>query len=365
MLPFLAYPKRYTQSALAQDNLTFIGEKMRLGRGWQRALFLATFYLPIPILTLFAVPVNRFLVIAAIYFPLMLPHWITSLQTTALASAVIGQQREPKVWANLIQEGHTAYEIVLGDWWAVVKTRWKAHLAAMGLRIFAVLGLVTYFFIIGESQCPPGLNGFCYGFITLESKDISYILRFLLSEFPSVTLSIFALVAFTAVDLAIASLIGILVGLICTPKQVTIIAFLGRIAGYGLLIGLLLLGGSLLPVAKQWATQRYSENSQESWEYQTSMITVPVRNFTLSIEGIQTLLAQGMDAGTLNSTQFFRGFNYYYANNISFQWATWTMLKGLTLSLIGLLIRACLFWLGIRWAIRLAIQHRATSPRLE
>ncbi len=353
MLPFLAYPRRYTQSDIVQSDLAFIEEKVREGKRWRTALALATFYIPVVVLILFVVPVNRFLVIAAIYFPLMLPHWIVSLRTVSLAAEVVERQRDTI-------NSYDVYQFVLGKWWTVIRSRWKPHLVALALRGFAVIGLVMYFFVISYYQCLPGLNGFCYGYYYLSNITIQNLIQFALSNFPTVAISALFLLLFGAVELGASSLIGIIASLL--RKNGVKTGMSARIIFAGMAVTLMLLGWAVVQGANRWALSQGHDSMYSN--YYMENVSVPLKNTKLIVEALQTIFSAAIDAGTLNSAQFFR----YDAAMIYYPLLTlplnMSIVKAVIVSIAGLCVYVGLLWVGLQWAIQLALQRGAMPPKI-
>ncbi len=74
----------------------------------------------------------------------VITHFGIILNTLYIASsAVAREKRETQRWDALILTGVSARAIVLGKWWAIIRTLWREYLLLTVLRTIAILYLTT------------------------------------------------------------------------------------------------------------------------------------------------------------------------------------------------------------------------------
>jgi hypothetical protein len=87
----------------------------------------------------------------AFYILLTLFHFYLMFRTLQLSSnAIAREKRDPERWEALLMTGISGREIVLGKWWATMRTMWKHYLFLAFLRIGHLMAIV----FIGHNLIP-------------------------------------------------------------------------------------------------------------------------------------------------------------------------------------------------------------------
>lgn len=173
MLPFLAFPRHFTQTPIAKEGLRFLRKQMPARLRWWHMIeallimvCLVTAIVPafIPIFT-----VRRML---AIYLPTVLLSWLVIARTILCGAALGSREQALGMWDDLVLTRMDAQQIILGKWWATVRYCWWGHAWMIVLRFITAYNVAAFFRFVpaaGQSGvtlgniCPIGMNAFCYG----------------------------------------------------------------------------------------------------------------------------------------------------------------------------------------------------------
>ena len=167
MLPFLAHPKRYTNSIIVTAELQFLRrEGDRWSRGWLGWLgkIMFIFAAGAAVLPLFVYMTEDRLgtllvLVAVVYFF----HLSVSVRTLLLASNAIGREKQSDNWESLVLTGVDARRLILGKWWAVIKYVWKTHALSALLRVGLAYGVAQRLNAVGSAGNCAGITApFCY-----------------------------------------------------------------------------------------------------------------------------------------------------------------------------------------------------------
>jgi hypothetical protein len=341
LLPFLAYPKRYTEGPIAQAELSHL-RKTESRHRWLRPITEALFALAcgaamIPFVTFVSGPKVLLLIIMAVAI-YSFQLWVV-LRTLMLASVAIAREKTLENWENLILTGLDARQIVLSQWWAIIRYTWREYFVAALLRIVLAYGFAQYCWSITAYTtlsgfeaytCPVIMKAFCYGTSPAIGGNPPELLK--------VVAAVIATMTYSFVEAALIIAIGLFAALMLTHY--------GRVVlGLVLRVSLLLAGIGLTAMLSN--QQHTYDGKAISFEYYAFYGT------KLS-EAVQVTASSLVDSGTLLAADLMR---LDSENGRVFH-----TFRTLASAAAGLTIYTFMIWLFLRLAQMIAVRQNALRP---
>lgn len=366
MLPFLAHPKRYTNTIIVKTELKYLQhEGDRWTRGWLEWLgkILFIFASGAAVLPLFVyMTEDRFgillILIAVIYFF----HLCVSVRTLLLASNAIGREKQFENWESLVLTGIDARRLILGKWWAVVKYVWKTHALSALLRLGLAYGVAQRLNSMGGTENCTGITApFCY-----VSHNYPYS-PVLLSNplIPKVIIAGGLCLIFAMVELTFLVALGLFAALLVHRHNLmrSIVSLCFRATLIVCILSFLKLPlangnynndafhGALLTMLNQvYCIQNYGA---DNCKIQPDSSSVYHYSFALALEYSKFVITPLADSGTLITADLMRPFPVIGLFHI---------LRDFYLSAISLLLFLAITWFCLRYAQILAVRQHALRP---
>lgn len=344
MLPFLAYPRRFTQHAVTaywRDALHKHRSKgHRIGLWIEIALFIVAFALT---LMPFFTPVHTFERAKLIYIPQLLVGGAIAIRTFVCASWLVRQERNAAAWQDITLTGLDARQLVLGKWWVIVRYMWKHYRVLLVLKVFVAYALATHFYYSSSATCTWGLNAFCYGYPTFLPDTIP-ALRIPFVYAPLMAIAIMLLILFTLMETALVAAIGLLTTYLWKRRNGVIPGTFLRFWLIFFAMTLLIAGNQQRNLAERKVAVRNCD-CYEAWKAEIQ----PSYEIDM-VETLQTAVSTLMDGGTLMATQFMRG-QIGENNTILF------IIRSLGAAFGGLILNCILLWVFIRAAVKQVVDQ--------
>ncbi|MBX3082076.1 MAG: hypothetical protein KF716_10620 [Anaerolineae bacterium] len=351
MLPFLAFPRHFTETPIAREGLRFLRQQMPARLHWWHMIeallivvCLVTAIVPafIPIFT-----VRRML---AIYLPTVLLSWLVIARTILCGAALSSREQALGMWDDLVLTRMDAQQIILGKWWATVRYCWWSHAWMIVLRFITAYNLMFFFvFVPGAGWlgatpgniCPAGMNAFCHGINPTHVNVFYYI--YAQPIFFLGLIGIGVLIMSAVLELVLSAAIGIGGAMLSSSTNrawapVILRSLIGTLAVAVMVIGSLFYD----------ATFKGMDNGR--W-VDTAINLSQDRRIDL-LETLQTAVSPLADHGILMTTNFLRPSGYSNTSAFQVRQAVSVILNWLLFALIILIV--------MRVTIDAAVQRHAS-----
>jgi hypothetical protein len=142
------------KSPITRTELFYQQRSQAPNRRWRRPLFyslmtlLSLFSVIVGVITLsggFVEEAPARVVLTVFYVLMIILHFNWMLRTLTLASAAVTREkRDAERWEALLLTGVTGREIVLGKWWATIKTMWRSYVFLAFVRATTIISLSNF-----------------------------------------------------------------------------------------------------------------------------------------------------------------------------------------------------------------------------
>lgn len=346
-------PRRYIFSPAAKIELAYLRRRL-VGRGrWLRFMdglfiLLCLWVATIPLRIYVTHDTRNWIFL--MMFVISGVQFTVWLRTLMLANASIAREYSPGRWDVFILTGMDAQQIVLGKWWAVIRYTALSHIFAAFLRLGLALAYAQYMhFGFSPMKCPFGGAAFCH-----VSWGYDYVwnginLRLHYTELQpalwKIVLAAVILIAFSLLEVALLSAIGIMSALLM-PRNLRLLTAL-------LLRGILFLGAVTSIFATEFNGRIInSVSGYECTEYYYPSFAYVCPDWALLMETTEIGLSSFGDNGNFIAAMVMRptGNDIFVLRNVAGS------------GVIGASAYLFLIWLSLRIAHLLIIRQKALRP---
>jgi hypothetical protein len=361
LLPFLATPRRYTNSPLAQLELAYLRHLSQQRPYWWRwsiGLLLIT------VIIITSLPLYRYMrspdagpLLLTMLVVIYSVHVGVTIFTLFLANSSLTIDKQLGIWECLVLTHIDARQILLGKWWATLRAVWKWHFAASLVKVGMAYALTQFL-----HNSSPGVYGnpqSCYWpfstamcNVSADWQNGSYNPTLL-----SVVVATGVLILCGFADMALVTALGVLISLL--RDQHRIIAIIQGFTARSVLLvvtvilwfiiagltwNLLLVESSLLPT--------HCPTGYEFTSFCPMFLKfLSVHDWRQLLETTQLSLSTVADGGTLLA-----------ANMMRPQATNFHLVYHVTVAAFGLGTYIFLLWATLRLAQFAAIRRGASRP---